>query len=192
MNASHKWTFKTRFRYRAYGWRASALASKRLKEAVSEIKRAAKSDPVLAGDGVVTLMERIWPSLQDIDTSSGALGSAVNRTLEELIPVLVGAPADLPTRRKWLDRLYEAVTEDGVDYLSPVEDRWGDICVFPELANRWADYMIPAVREGWEAGQKGAWVVGATLCLSCLVKTERFQELKGLLSLSSGGSPGST
>ena len=62
MNASHKWTFKTRFRSRAYGWRASALASKRLKEAVREIKKAAKSDPILAADGVVTLLERIWPA----------------------------------------------------------------------------------------------------------------------------------
>ena len=185
MNASHKWTFKTRFRSRAYGWRASALASKRLKEAVHEIKKAAKSDPVLAGDGVVTLLERIWPSLQGIDTSSGALGSAVNRTLEELIAILVDAPADLPTRQKWLDRLYDAVAEDGVEYLAPVEDRWGDICVFPELANRWADHMIPAVREGWEGDRKGTWVVGATLCLSCLVKTERFQELRVLLSLRS-------
>ena len=161
------------------------MASKRLKEAVREIKSAAKSDLVLAGDGVVTLIERIWPSLQDIDTSSGTLGGAVNRTLEELIPVLVDAPADLPARQKWLDRLYDAVADDGVDYLSPVEDRWGDICAFPELANRWADHMIQAVREGWEGDQKGAWVVGATLCLSCLVKTERFQELQGLLSLRS-------
>jgi hypothetical protein len=185
MNALHKWTFKTRFRSRAYGWRASALGAKRLKEAVREIKKAAKSDPVLAGDGVVTLLERIWPSFQDIDTSSGTLGGAVNHTLDELIPVLVDAPADLRTRQKWMDRLYEALVEDGVDYLSSVEDRWGDICAFPELANHWADHMIPAVREGWENHRKGAWVVGATLCLSCLVKTERYQELQGLLSLQS-------
>jgi hypothetical protein len=31
-------------------------------------------------------MERIWPALQGIDGSSGALGSAVCRTLETLIP----------------------------------------------------------------------------------------------------------
>ena len=88
-----KWQFKTKFRAKAFGWRGSRLAISRLKEAVSEIKAAAKSDPVAAGDGAVWLMERIWPAFQDIDTSSGALGTAVARTLDELIPMLIGAPA---------------------------------------------------------------------------------------------------
>ena len=39
-------------------------------------------------------MECIWPALQDIDTSSGALGTAATRTLSELIPTLADAPAD--------------------------------------------------------------------------------------------------
>ena len=52
-----------------------------LKGAATEIRSAAKSDPVAAGDGVVSLMERIWPALQGIDTSSGALGAAVFRTV---------------------------------------------------------------------------------------------------------------
>jgi hypothetical protein len=82
MAKNHKWTFKARFRARAYGWRGTALASKRLKEAVSKIRKVAKSDPVLAADGVVALMERLWPSLEAIDTSSGSLGTAVYRTLE--------------------------------------------------------------------------------------------------------------
>ena len=68
------------------------------------IKAAAKSDPVAAGDGAVSLMERIWPAFQDIDTSSGALGTAVARTLAELIPILVDAPADHATRSKWLEQ----------------------------------------------------------------------------------------
>ena len=87
--AERKWQFKTKFRAKAYGWRGSRLAISRLKEAVSEIKAAAKSDPVVAGDGAVSLMERIWPAFQDIDTSSGALGTAVARTLDELIPILI-------------------------------------------------------------------------------------------------------
>ena len=67
-------------------------------------------------------MERLWPSLQDIDGSSDALGSTVNRTLDALIPVLIAAPAAKGLRVKWFDRLFEAVKEDGVQYLSPVED----------------------------------------------------------------------
>ncbi len=74
MVAGRKWQFTARFRAKAYGWRGSSLAISRLKEAVSEIKAVAKSDPVAAGGGAVSLMERVWPAFQDIDTSSGALG----------------------------------------------------------------------------------------------------------------------
>ena len=91
MTGLHKWAFKSRFRAHAYGWRGSALASKRLKEAVGEIKAVAKSDRVLAGEGTVSLMERLWSALEDIDTSSGALGSVVHHTLDDLIPILISA-----------------------------------------------------------------------------------------------------
>jgi hypothetical protein len=107
-----------KFRTNAYGWRASSLAIGRLKEAVAEIRSVAKSDPVAAGDGVVSLMERIWPSFQGIDTSSGALGAAVLRTVNEPIPILTVAPADHATRGKWLERLFEAVQNDGVEYIT--------------------------------------------------------------------------
>ncbi len=185
MAKSHKWTFKARFRANAYGWKASSLASKRLKEAAAEIKKVAKSEPVLAAEGVVGLMERIWPALEHVDSSSGALGNAVYRTLDALIPALIGAPADMKTRRKWADRLYQAVCDDGVEYLMPVEERWGKICGFPELANEWADRMMPALRDTWTGEEPGSWVVGATLCLSCLLDTERYDELAELLSLRS-------
>jgi UvrD-like helicase C-terminal domain/ATP-dependent RecD-like DNA helicase SH3 domain len=78
---------------RAFSWRGSTLASRRLKEAVSEINAVAKSNPVLAGEGVVSLTERLRPAFEEIDISSGALGNAVNCALEELIPVLISAPA---------------------------------------------------------------------------------------------------
>ena len=186
MAKSHHWTFKTRFRAKAYGWRGTALASKRLKEAVSEIKKVAKSDPALAADGAVSLMERLWPSLEVIDTSSGALGNAVHRTLDVLIPLLIEAPADIRTRAKWLERLYEAVLEDGVEYLMPVEERWGEICVFSELANQWADRLLTVVREGWSRDEQHVWIVGATICLSSLLASGRYAELNSLLTLQSG------
>jgi hypothetical protein len=63
----------------------------------------------------------------------GSLGGAVHRTLDELIPILVSAPTDVTTRGAWLDRLLQAVMDDGVQYLAPVEDRWGEIAVYPEL-----------------------------------------------------------
>ena len=183
MARPHKWIFKARFRTNAYGWTASGLAIKRLREGVSEIRKVARNDPVLGADGAVCLMERLWPALQGIDSSSGALGTAVNRTVEALISILIAAPADRKTREKWLDRLYEAVLEDGVNYLSPVEDRWGDICGFPELANQWADRILPFLRDTWTEEELGRWAVGASICLSCLLKTERYRELEEVLSL---------
>jgi hypothetical protein len=40
----HKWTFRARFRYRAFGWKGSRLACQRLKEAVTEIKRVTEAE----------------------------------------------------------------------------------------------------------------------------------------------------
>jgi hypothetical protein len=74
MAAVRKWQFKTKFRANAYGWRGSGLAISRLKEAASEIRSAAKSDPVVAGDGVVSLMERIWPAFQGMAERQCAAG----------------------------------------------------------------------------------------------------------------------
>jgi hypothetical protein len=98
MTSGHRWAFKARFRAHAFGWRGSSLASTRLKEAVREITSVAKSDRVLAAEGCVSLMERLWPALEDIDTSSGALGGVIHRTLDELIPILISAPADVKLR----------------------------------------------------------------------------------------------
>jgi hypothetical protein len=39
-----------------------------------------------------------------------------SKTLEKLIPLLIDAPADEKTRRKWLERLFTAIQEDGVEY----------------------------------------------------------------------------
>jgi hypothetical protein len=161
MASDRKWQFKTKFRTNAYGWRASNLAIGRLKEAASEIRSAAKSDPVAAGDGVVSLLERIWPAFQGIDTSSGALGAAVFRTITELIPILTAAPADHATRSKWLERLFEAVQNDGVEYLAPLEDRWGEIAQYPDLIGEYADRMIEMVRRAW-ADHQTFHVIGRT------------------------------
>jgi hypothetical protein len=87
-------------------------------------------------------MEKIWPALEHVDSSSGALGSAVNKTLGDLIPIVIEASADEKTRNSWLDRLWQAMEDDGVDYLTPVGDRWGELCGSPEAAGRWADELV--------------------------------------------------
>ena len=179
----HKWIFPARFRTGAYGWKSSKLACKRLHEAVSEIKKVARKDPVLGAEGAVRLMEKIWPSLEHVDSSSGALGSAVYRTLETLIPVIVEAPADEKTRNKWLERLWRAMEDDGVDYLSLVGDRWGEICGSEDVARWWADELVSTLRSCWTDPNPGAYFNGATACLSCLLVSGQYEEILELLEL---------
>lgn len=109
--AKHKWNFKPHFRKTAYGWKGTATASRRMKEAVSEIKRVAKKDPSLAGEGVVELFCRLYPAVMQIDGSSGAIGTALNKTIDQLLPILFQAGWDMSTRGQWLQALYEAVQE---------------------------------------------------------------------------------
>lgn len=179
----HKWIFPARFRTGAYSWKASKLACQRLREAVSEIKKVAKEAPVLGAEGAVRLIEKLWPALEHVDSSSGALGAAVNKALDALIPIIIMAPADEKTRDNWLDRVWQAMADDGVDYLSPVGDRWGEICGSAEVAGRWADELVSTLRACWTDPNPGGYFHGATACLSCLLVAERYRELLDLLAL---------
>jgi hypothetical protein len=180
---NHKWIFPARFRAGAYGWKSSRLACQRLREAVSEIKKVAKKDPLLGAEGAVRLMEKIWPALEHIDSSSGALGSAVNKALDALIPIIINAPADQKLRDLWLDRLWHAMQEDGVDYLGPVGDRWGGLCGSAALAGKWADDLVSTLRHCWTDPNPGNYFSGTTACLSCLLVAGRYDELLKLLEL---------
>jgi tetratricopeptide (TPR) repeat protein len=181
---AHKWIFPARFRANAYSWKASKLACQRLREAVSEIKKVVKKEPELGGEGAVGLMEKLWPALEHIDTSSGAMGSAVNKALDDLIPVIVKAPVDKKIRDNWLERLWQAMADDGVDYLSPVGDRWGELCGSAGVAGKWADDLVSTLRHCWTHPNPGNYFHGATACLSCLLVAGRYQELLDLLELS--------
>lgn len=181
--AKHKWIFPARFRANAYGWKASRLACQRLREAVSEIKKVGKKDLVSGAEGAVRLIERLWPALQHVDSSSGALGAAVDNALESLIPIVIDAPADAKTREKWLARLWQAMEDDGVDYLSPVGDRWGEICGSIDVARKWADDLVSTLRLCWTDPSPGSYFHGATACLSSLLVAGRHQELLDLLEL---------
>ena len=178
----HKWKFKSHFRLQAYGWKGTSLASKRMREAVSEIKKVSKRDPALAGEGVIELFYRLYPALMQIDSSSGALGTAMNKTIEALLPILIKADWDMNTRGKWLEKLYEAIVEDGWGTFDNLRDYWGAICVYPGLAHLWADQFIPEVKYAWTT-EGSSFTVGSDMCLSCLLYTERYDELHNLLKL---------
>jgi len=180
---THKWAFAPRFRANAFGWKGSRLACQRIKEAVSEIRKAARKDPVLGAEGAVKLMEKLWPALQRIDSSSGALGTAVHNAVGELVDVVVNAPAGETARKKWLDWLWDAFSEDGVGFLDVLGERWGEVCGSPETASEWADELLSPVQTTWaETRQKKfSYFRGTDACLSCLLAADRYRELLDLV-----------
>jgi hypothetical protein len=135
--SNDKWTVNARFRRHAFGWR-SQPAIARIKEAVSEINLVARHDKMLAADGAVLLLERISPALEHVDSSSGALGSAVNHAIDTVVEIVASAPVDATTRDRWLERLWEAHEADQIPYIESLGDRWGELCGSPEVAARWA------------------------------------------------------
>ncbi len=54
---------------------------------MSEIKKAARRDPMLGAEGAVLMLERISPALENVDSSSGAIGTAVNNAIADARPL---------------------------------------------------------------------------------------------------------
>ncbi|HPW18512.1 MAG TPA: hypothetical protein PLP83_09065 [Candidatus Aminicenantes bacterium] len=176
-----RWTFAQRFRRDAFGWR-SQPAILRIREALSEIKKAARKDPVLGAEGAVLFLEKISASLARVDGSSGAIGAAVNAAVDVLVPIIAKAPADDALREKWLDRLWAAVESDEYSYIDQLPDRWGELCASPEKASRWADSFIGTVRMSWSLDRRVAgFFRGSAACLSALYAAGRFEEIPGLV-----------
>jgi tetratricopeptide (TPR) repeat protein len=75
------------------------------------------------------------------------------------------------------------MADDGVDYLGPVGDRWGELCASTEVSERWADELVSALRSSRSDPNPGGYFHGATACLSCLLATGRYGELLELLEL---------
>lgn len=116
---AHKREFARRFRRQAFGWR-SRPAIQRVKEAVSEIKQMARRNPLLAAEGAVLFLEKVSPALEQVDSSSGAIGTAVNRAIAELVAIIASAPADAATREAWLERLWQAHADDQIPYIDSI------------------------------------------------------------------------
>jgi hypothetical protein len=179
--AGHKWEFKARFRRHAFGWK-SQPAIQRVKQAVAEIKKVAKKEPAVAAEGAVAFLERVSPALEHVDSSSGAIGSAVNWAIAELVQVIAAAPADAATRDAWLEQLWEAYQDDDIPYIESLGDHWGELCVSKELASKWADQLMGTVKMGWSPDpQMRGFFKGATNCLSALLVAERYEELVALV-----------
>ncbi len=181
MAEAHKWEFKARFRRHAFGWK-SQPAITRVKQAVAEIKKVARKEPLLAAEGAVAFLERVSPAIEQVDGSSGSIGTAVTNAIGELVPIIAGAPADAKTRAAWLERLFDAHEADQIPYIEALADHWGELCASKEVASVWADQLLGTTRMALspDKGLRGHFH-GTSACLSALYRAERFDELVDLL-----------
>lgn len=187
MGKAGDWAFTRRFRRGGFGWRASRLASERITEALAEIRAVARHDPLHAADGAARFLVKLSPALEQVDSSSGALGGAARAAVGALVPLIAQAPADTTTREGWLEQLFEAIQNDDPPYLESLDERWGELCATPEIASRWADRLVDLVRHVHAARRRGqhAFTRAESACYSALFAAGRHDELIVLI----GGDP---
>lgn len=179
--SAHKWQFASRFRRHVFGWRSDTPVQ-RIKEAITEIKQVARKEPVLAAEGGITLLEKLSPAMEQVDSSSGALGSAVNKAIDTLVPIIVKADVEPKLRQRWLERLWQALPDDEMPYIELLGDYWGKLCVTPELASHWADEFLPVVESVWSPKASGhGFFKGTSACLASMFAAGRHQEPLALL-----------
>ena len=182
ISTAQQWQFRARFRKHAFGWR-SQPAIGRIKEAVSEIKKVARHDKVLAAEGAVLFLERVSPALEHVDSSSGAIGTAVNNAIAALVDIIAAAPAGEQTREKWLERLFEAHAADQIPYIEALAENWGDLCASSDTASKWADQLLGITRTALSPDKNlRGHFHGTSACLSSLYAAGRHDDLLDLLT----------
>jgi len=178
---AHKWEFRARFRRHAFGWK-SQPAIQRIKQAVSEIRKGGRRDPLLAAEGAVLFLERVSPAIENVDSSSGAIGTAVNRAIEELVAIIAAAPASAATRDAWLERLWEAHANDRIPYIERLADHWAELCASQEVASAWADRLLDTTRMALSPVKNlRGHFHGTTACLAALYHAERYDDILDVL-----------
>ena len=182
--AAHQWGFAPRFRRNAFGWK-SDLPIKRIKEAVTEIKAVARKDTVLAAEGAVLFLTKVSAAIENVDGSSGSMGTAVNRAIEALVPIIAAASVSDSMRQRWLERLWEAIEDDGCCYIESLSDYWGDLCGEPRVALHWIELFGPTTERIWREWSPGRFVHyrGTNACLSAMIKAGQLEEVLALLEL---------
>jgi hypothetical protein len=149
-----------------------------VKEAVSEVKQVARRDPVVAADGAVSFLERLSPALEQVDSSSGAIGTAVNNAVRAMVPIIADAPADPEVREAWLERLWAAHEADRMPYIEILADYWGELCASKETASMWADRIVGITRMALSPDPSlHGHFHGTSACLSSLYRAQRYDEV---------------
>jgi hypothetical protein len=159
-----------RFPLSTSGFRLALSAADSTSEgrAVTEIKRAARTDPLLAADGAVLLLEKLSPALEQVDSSSDALGSAVNRAIEALVPIIAAPDVTESVREAWLERIFDPLQEDRIPYIEHLGALWGQLCVTPSIASAWAERLLGTTTRVLGPDGHGEFFTGTTACLSAL------------------------
>lgn len=178
---AHPWAFRPRFRKGAFGWK-SQPAIQRVKEAVAEIEKMSRTDPVLAGEGAILFLEKVSNALEQVDSSSGAIGSAVNKAVAKLCQIIGAAPVPPALRSEWMERLWQAQQLDRIPYIECLGDGWGVACGSAEVASAWADVFLPGTRACFGSVRSG-YYQGCANCLSSLLAAGRYPELLELLQI---------
>ena len=176
----HKWQFAPRFKRGAFGWR-SDLPTKRIKEALFEIKAVCKADAVLAAEGAVMLIEKLVPSIEHVDSSSGSLGTAISHALETLAKIIAKPTVDIAQRNAWLQRIWQAAQDDGYGYLSSIDEYWPMMCASPEVGAHWADEFGEMTRSIMSNPDfRNGYFPGESFWYASLFAAERYEYLLGL------------
>jgi len=172
---THQWQFTFRFRRHAFGWR-SDTPIQRIKEALAEIRAVARKDPVVAAEGAVSMLEKLSPALEQVDSSSGALGTAVNRAIDILVPIIVKADVETGGSTALVGTPVAGL------YIESLGEHWGALCVTPELAAVWVDEFLPLVEHIWSPQFSGhGFFKGTSACLASLFAADRHDQLPALL-----------
>lgn len=179
----YKWIFPSRFRRHSFGWR-SQPPIQRIRDALSEIRKVSRKDPVLAAEGAILLLEKLSPALEHVDSSSGTISSAVNHAIAKLVPLIAKPTVSDELRQSWLERLWEALQSDHIPYIEHLGDFWGELCATSEIASFWVDKFIDTIKKMWNIKEpKYGFFTGTFACFSALYSAKRYEEIISLLEI---------
>lgn len=169
----HPWGFLARLQ--PDGGRLPGELSLGLHRAVGELRRVARRDALLAGEGAVLLCERLPAAVELVEDPVGTVVAAVARAIDAVAPIVAGAPASAATREAWLERLWAALAGDEAGHLRRLAGHWGSLCAAPERAAVWAGRLLPAAREAVASAHSVA-------CLASQVAAGRHDDALALLA----------
>ena len=121
---------------------------------------------MLGAEGAVLFLERVSPALEHVDSSSGAIGTAVYHAIEAFAPIIAAAPADPKTRRQWLIGSGQ-LTKPMRSPSSKHSPTTGEKLRLEGVASHWADELLDITRMALSPDPKlHGFFHGTSACLS--------------------------